>query len=208
LENAGTVNVLNGMVNFAAPFQNLASGLIEGNGTVAGTLNNNGIVGPGSSPGQLTVAGGFSQSASGVLDIELAANTLSFSLLGPPAGATITSGGLFNWRPVAALANTTNVLQVRVQDNGAPVLNDTRSFSVIVNPLAVPVMLTPLGYANGQFTLGVTGPFGPDYVIMASTNSAQWSDITTNVSPVLPFQHIDTQAGSFSNRAYRVRLQP
>jgi hypothetical protein len=141
-------------------------------------------------------------------DADLPTNTLTFSLLGAPADATITSEGLFRWRPGVALANTTNVLQVRVQDNGVPVLNDTRSFSVIVNPLAAPVMLTPLGYANGYFTLGITGPLGPDYVIMSSTNLAQWSDLTTNPSPVLPFQHTDTSAGAFSNRNYRVRLQP
>ncbi len=141
-------------------------------------------------------------------DADVPANALSFSLLSPPAGAGITSGGLFNWRPGVALASTTNVLEVMVQDNGAPVSNDTRSFSVIVNPLAAPVVLTPLGYANGQFTLGVTGPLGPDYVIMASTNLAQWSDLVTNPSPTLPFQHTDTEAGSFSNRAYRVRLTP
>ena len=141
-------------------------------------------------------------------DSDLPANALAFSLLSPPPGATITSDGLFNWRPSVALRNTTNTIQVRVQDNGAPVLNDTRSFKVIVNPLAAPVVLTPLGHAPGQFTLGVTGPLGPDYVIMGSTNLRQWSDLTTNLSPALPFQHTDPQAGSFSNRAYRVRLQP
>jgi hypothetical protein len=141
-------------------------------------------------------------------DSDVPTNTLMFSLLSPPAGATITSGGLFNWRPGVALANTTNVLQVMVQDNGAPVSNDTRSFTVVVNPLAASVMLTPLGYANGQFTIGVTGPHGPDYVIMGSTNLQQWSDLTTNLSPILPFQQTDPVAGSFSNRAYRVRLQP
>jgi hypothetical protein len=141
-------------------------------------------------------------------DADVPANILSFSLLSPPAGAAITIGGLFNWRPGVALANTSNVLQVRVQDNGAPVSNDTRSFSVVVNPLAAPVVLTPLGYSNGQFTLGVTGPLGPDYVILGSTNLQQWSDLATNLSPILPFLHADPQAGSFSNRAYRVRLSP
>jgi hypothetical protein len=141
-------------------------------------------------------------------DADLPTNTLTFSLLSSPAGATITSDGSFNWRPAVALRDTTNSIQVRVQDNGAPVMNDTRSFSVVVNPLGAPVVLTPLGYANGQFTLGVSGPPGPDYVIMGSTNLAQWSDLTTNLSPAFPFQYVDPQAGAFSNRTYRVRLQP
>jgi hypothetical protein len=141
-------------------------------------------------------------------DADVPLNALLFSLLSSPAGATITSSGLFKWRPGVALANTTNVVQVMAQDNGVPVSNDTRSFTVVVNPLAAPVVLTPLGYSNGQFTLGVTGPFGPDYVIMGSTNLQHWNDLTTNPSPVLPFQHTDPQAGSFSNRVYRVRLGP
>ena len=140
-------------------------------------------------------------------DSDVPANSLSFSLLSPPTGATITSGGSFSWRPVVAVANTTNVVRLRVEDNGAPATNDTRSFQVIVNPLT-PTELAALGFVNGQFTLGVTGPLGPDYVIMGSTNLQHWSDLTTNPAPALPFQHIDPQAGAFSNRAYRVRLQP
>lgn len=141
-------------------------------------------------------------------DADLPTNTLSFSLLSPPTGATITSSGLFNWRPGVALANTTNVLHVMVQDNGAPVLNDTGSFTVVVNLLSGKVVLTPLGHASGQFTIGITGPLGPDYVMLGSTNLQQWSDLATNLSPILPLYHTDTNAGSFSNRAYRVRLEP
>ena len=136
------------------------------------------------------------------------ANALLFSLLSPPSGATIDSGsGLFNWRAPAALADTTNTIQVRVTDDGAPNLSATSSFTVIINPIA-PVMLTPVSYAAGQFTFSVTGPVGPDYVIMASTNLVDWSDLATNAAPATPFNHTNANAGSFGNQSYRVRLTP
>src|SRR5205823_685820 len=54
-------------------------------------------------------------------DPDIPANTLSFSLVNPPTGATIISGsGAFNWRPTVAQADTTNTVKVRVTDNGSP----------------------------------------------------------------------------------------
>jgi hypothetical protein len=114
---------------------------------------------------------------------------------------------VFTWRVPAALADTTNVVQVQVTDGGVPPLNDVKPFTVTVKPIA-PLTLTPVSLTDGVMTLSVTGPIGPDYVLMASTNLAQWSDITTNLSPATPFQFNDASAGSFSNRAYRVRLAP
>jgi hypothetical protein len=131
---------------------------------------------------------------------------LTFSLVNPPSGAGVNSAsGLFNWRPTVAQANSTNLLQMRVTDNSVPALTDTKSFSVIVNPLS-PVVLTPLGYAGGQFVLKVNGTAGPDYILSTSTNLTVWSDLLTNLSPATPFQF--TNASSANNRFYRVRLAP
>jgi hypothetical protein len=134
------------------------------------------------------------------------ARTLTFSLIAPPSGAGIgSSSGVFNWRLAVAQANTTNTVQVQVTDNSTPSLSDTKSFTVTVNPLA-PVVLTPKGYANGQFKFQVSGSTGPDYIIAASTNLLGWSDIFTNLSPSTPFQF--TNSMTFTNRFYRVRLSP
>jgi Putative Ig domain len=141
-------------------------------------------------------------------DTDSPPNTLTFSLVSPPAGAGIaSSSGLFNWRPAVAQAGTTNAVQVRVTDNGVPPLSDTKLFTVIVNPLA-PVVLTPVGYTNGQFTLMVNGTIGPDYIISTSTNLTQWSDLLTNLSPATPFQFNSTNLGSSPGRFYRARLSP
>ena len=140
-------------------------------------------------------------------DSDLPTNILTFTLVSPPAGAIINSiSGLFNWRTTVAQSNTTNVVQVRVTDNGTPNLSDTKSFNVIVNPLS-PVILTPVSYTNGQFKLQVSGTTGPDYIISASGTLTSWIDLVTNLSPATPFQFTDTNAPS-TNRFYRARLSP
>ncbi len=136
-------------------------------------------------------------------DADRPTNTLSFSLLTPPSGASIDSNGLFLWRPTMAQRDTTNVIHVRVQDDGSPSLSATNSFSVIVNPLA-PVILKSI--SSSEFD--VSGTAGPDYIIMASPDLLNWTDIATNISPAIPFHFNDANAGTFSNRFYKARLAP
>lgn len=139
-------------------------------------------------------------------DADLPTNTLSFTLVNPPAGASIVAGsGLFSWRLPAALANTTNTLAIRVTDSGSPNLSGTNTFTVTINPLA-PVLLTPLSYANGQFRLSVTGSLGPDYVLQGATTLTNFADLATNAPVAMPFNF--TNATALSNRFYRVRLAP
>lgn len=67
-------------------------------------------------------------------DDDLPANTLTFSLQGPiPSGASIhPSTGIFTWTPSGTLS--TNVITVRVTDNGTPPLYAESDFTVIVAP--------------------------------------------------------------------------
>ena len=133
--------------------------------------------------------------------------TLTYSLANPPGGAAINGeSGVFGWRVPVSYAGITTNLQVSVTDNSTPSLSDGKSFTVTVNPLA-PVVLTSIGYSNGQFMLQVGGPAGPDYIISASTNLTQWGDVLTNLAPAPPFQFADTNAPS-ANRFYRARLSP
>ena len=163
---------------------------------VVGTLTNRTV-----NPGQ-TIS--FTATAT---DADLPTNTLTFALVSPPSGATLTGGGLFNWRPTTAQANTTNTVKVKVTDNGSPNLSGTNSFTVIVNPLAA-TTLAVVSYTNGYFTMQVSGTSGPDYIISASTNLTLWTDIFTNLSPATPFQYTDTNAALFPDRFYRARLSP
>jgi hypothetical protein len=67
-------------------------------------------------------------------DSDLPANTLTFSLLGQPAGMTIVPGtGAISWTPTEAQGPSTNVITVVVTDNGTPSLSATNTFTVTVN---------------------------------------------------------------------------
>ena len=145
-------------------------------------------------------------------DSDIPTNSLTFSLLSGPPGANISSNGVFNWRPAIAQANTTNLVRLVVTDFNPYTTNinnqhltNAQSFTIKVNPLA-PVILMPLGYTNGHFTLQVNGTTGPDYIISASTNLTQWNDLFTNFSPVVPFQY--TNLNGFNLQFYRARLLP
>jgi hypothetical protein len=79
-------------------------------------------------------------------DSDVPAQTLTFSLdPGAPAGATITSGGLFTWTPTELQGPGTNTITVRVTDNGSPALNDFEIISVIVNEANNPPALASIG---------------------------------------------------------------
>lgn len=134
--------------------------------------------------------------------------TLTFSLLALPGGATInTNTGVFTWRPTIAQASTTNSVSVKVTDNGTPNLSATQNFFVNVSPLNAP-MLNAISMANGQFNFQVNGDFGPDYTIQASTNLMDWFALFTTNSPTVPFAWNDSDSPSWPTRFYRVLLGP
>ena len=54
----------------------------------------------------------------------------------------------------------------------------------------------------------ITGDYGPDYAIEASTNLLDWATLFTTNSPALPFDWLDADTNSFPQRFYRVRLGP
>jgi hypothetical protein len=64
-------------------------------------------------------------------DLDLPPQTLSYSLIGSPAGATINaSTGDFSWTPTAAQAGQIHTFTVRVTDNGTPNLFDEEQITV------------------------------------------------------------------------------
>jgi uncharacterized protein (UPF0179 family) len=78
-------------------------------------------------------------------DPDFPPNTLTFTLLSPPAGATINPvTGVFTWQPTEAQGPSTAVIRVRVTDNGTPNLSDTKSFTVTVNEVNSPPVLATI----------------------------------------------------------------
>jgi hypothetical protein len=101
-------------------------------------------------------------------------------------------------------------VQVQVTDNSVPALTDAKSFAIFVNTLT-PVTLTPTAYTNGQLTIQVSGPAGPDYILQSATalgSNSIWGNLSTNTPVTLPFSITDTNANGFTNRFYREKLGP
>ena len=140
-------------------------------------------------------------------DPDLPAQTLIFSLVTPPVGASInSSNGLFTWRPTIAQSPSTNLFTIQVTDSGTPALSATNRFYVTVIPPPKPTISAP-GLSNGQFSFTVNGTNGPDYFVLASTNLISWLPLWTNSSPTLPFSYTNAVT-NFSQFFYRVLLGP
>jgi hypothetical protein len=139
-------------------------------------------------------------------DMDVPAQSLTFSLVNPPIGATLASNGIFTWRPTIAQSPSTNTVKVIATDNGSPSLSATNSFTVTVMQPLSPVV-SGAGWSDEQFSFTVGGDAGPDYVVLASTNLVNWLPLWTNVSPVLPFGFTNSTS-NFNQRFYRVLLGP
>ena len=63
--------------------------------------------------------------------------------------------------------------------------------------------LTSAMQANGQFTVTVTGIPGSNYVIQASSDLTNWTDLETNTAP---FVFTDSNASKFNQHFYRAYL--
>ena len=143
-------------------------------------------------------------------DPDLPPQTLTFGLLTAPANATFTmangTNGIFMWRPLVSQANTTNLVSLRVTDNGTPNLSATNNFTITVNPLVRPV-LDSITVSSGQISIGVNGTQGPDYTLLTSTDLINWQALFTTNSPLMPLIMADTNVTDMM-RFYRIQLGP
>ncbi len=147
----------------------------------------------------------FTNSAS---DADIPAQALSFSLLNPPAGASVdTTSGVFTWRPAIAQSPSTQTVAVVVADNAVPSLSATQSFTVTVMRPALPA-LTSGSMISSQFGFWINGDTGPDYTIQVSTNLSSWTTVSTTNSPSLPYYWLDTNSLPSASLFYRVLIGP
>src|SRR5262249_25163071 len=101
---------------------------------------------------------------------------ITFSLdPGAPAGASISTNGVFSWTPACAQGSTTNSIVVVATDSGTPRLSSSNAFTIMVRECmqasvgstvvqvgqtgSVPVLLlSTVGLTNMAFTI----PFPPE----------------------------------------------
>jgi PEP-CTERM motif len=70
VQTGGVTNV-NGVLSLGSVLADIRGGTLSGTGLVNGNVKNGGIVAPGNSPGILLVAGNYTQTSAGILDIEI-----------------------------------------------------------------------------------------------------------------------------------------
>ena len=143
-----------------------------------------------------------------VTDTDVPAQAITFSLLSG-SGSVDPVTGVFTWRPTVINSGTTSGIQIQATDNGSPNLSATNSFSVIVNPLTSPTVSEP-SYADGQFTLTVSGQVGPDYALQMTTDlsSGIWTTLMITNSPPSPFTFTNPATGTDPVQFYRVKTGP
>src|ERR1700722_6195405 len=96
-------------------------------------------------------------------DTDSPVQTLSYSLLNPPSGATIgLHTGIITWTPSQTQSPSTNTFMTKVTDSGSPALSATNSFLVFVKEVNVAPTLTNqpartnFGLANFSITNAAT----------------------------------------------------
>ena len=115
-------------------------------------------------------------------DADLPANTLSYQLISPPAGAVIDTNGVITWTPTEAQGPGTNTIRTVVTDNGLPPLSITNSFEVIVMEVnSAPVLGAQTNRTVAELTL------------LTVTNAASDADLPANT---LSYQLISPPAGA------------
>lgn len=145
----------------------------------------------------------FTNSAS---DADLPANMLTYSLeSGAPESASIgLYDGIFSWLTDESFVATTNVIVVRVSDDGAPPLSDTKAFSVTV--LARPA-IQEATVVSGDFTFTWNAIPGQKYRVQYKEHltDATWLDLVPDVVAATDIASI-TDSFSGSQRFYRIQV--
>lgn len=159
-------------------------------------------------PNQTILAGRTLAVTNSASDADIPPQTLIYSLLTAPVGASIdTNSGGFTWRPAIAQSPFTQTVAVVVSDNGVPTMSAIQSFDVTVTQPIRP-SLNFASITNDQFMFLINGDTGPDYTIQFSTNLVFWAIIATASSPALPYFWVDSNPATADFRFYRALLGP
>ncbi|MDX2141855.1 MAG: autotransporter domain-containing protein [Rhodospirillaceae bacterium] len=149
-----------------------AGSLLTGAGTIVGNVRNDGVFAPGTGIGTMTIGGGYTQGATGRLDVEIDGGGASDRVTVASDGTTI--GGALS------LAGTVNVILT-----GAPVRNGQEFSIVTTNAIFLTI---------STLTARVTDP---SPVFVDATLSARRSSLTLVVSRV-PYASVAQGAAELS----------
>lgn len=91
-----------------------------------------------------------------------------------------------------------------VVTNIAGIVTSTNATLAISGGGSSQPQVSGLVYANGIFSLTVTGGSGSSFIVQASTNLVDWINLYTNFSTT-PFTWSDSNADNFSQQFYRIQ---
>jgi Ca2+-binding RTX toxin-like protein len=113
-------------------------------------------------------------------DVDIPANTLTYSLVGAPAGASIDSAtGVFTWTPTEEQGPGSFSFNVVVTDNGMPTLSDSETITVTVNEVNGGPG-TPGAKIVGR-VLQIVGTAGKDHVqVQTKGKHNEWIEVKAN----------------------------
>jgi hypothetical protein len=141
-------------------------------------------------------------------DPDLSAQILTFSLEpGAPDGANVdATSGVLVWTP-ADWQIGTNIITVRVTDNGLPNLSDAKSFAV--NVLPPPLLETPGSGSNTTF-LAWSAITGATYRVQfkISLTDTSWVDLVPDVLATGATASATDTFATNDARFYRVLVVP
>ncbi len=156
---------------------------------------------------QIAFAGFQLSITNSATDVDFPTNTLTFSLdPGAPASAVIDSTtGVFTWRPATNQVPGTNMVTVRVKDNGVPSFSDARSFRIVVLP---PPQIESIVSSNGNVTINWSAIAGKSYRVQfkAELTETTWNDLAGEVTATEATATKTDTSVSGDRRFYRVAL--
>ncbi len=142
----------------------------------------------------------------GASDPDSPPQTLTYSLdAGAPTGAVVNaSSGLFSWTPSPAQMPSTNVITLRVTDNGSPALSAARAFRVVVRQ---ELRVSGIASAGGN-NLGITFGTIPGKLYRVDYKNAledpQWLPLTAETPAIGTSMSVTVSMVGQGQRFYRV----
>src|ERR1019366_2166642 len=103
-----------------------------------------------------------------------------------PAGATISTNGIFQWNPACAQGSTTNVITIWATDSSTPPLSNSMSFMVVVSECV------HVGIGSTVMQAGHTGSVAVTLLSTVGLTNLSWT-------LVCPSNRLNSFAFAFTN---------
>jgi hypothetical protein len=148
-------------------------------------------------------------------DSDIPANTLTYQLVAPPAGASIDANGVINWTPSSGQAPSTNIFTTVVTDYNPWAVNSqhlsaTNSFTVTLIESRKSPTIQSITMNNGQVVISWDSAVGSTYRLQYKLNfgQANWTDLLPDVTAAGCAMTTTNAIGSSPARFFRVLLLP